>query len=148
MEVQEPVEERVRLFITGVPLRFQAWTKESRFQTQKQSREKGTTFSQGTSVVISDLSCTVTTCIPVPALTMNVTYIYRKQNHRNSRTVQPKQSCHQLGTQKTKVHIISYTAFTYHSCSVYHNYLLTCYYKVSTLLPQRTTFRAEAQEMW
>jgi len=37
----EPVKESINLFVARAPLTLQTWTKESRFQIQKESRDKG-----------------------------------------------------------------------------------------------------------
>ena len=83
-EVQKPVKESINLFIARVPLTLQTWTKESRFQIQKQSREKGTLSSQGTSVVISDLS--VLQLYLYLAFTVHILYTLQEaesQKHQN-----------------------------------------------------------------
>ena len=66
------------------PLTLQTWTKESSFQIQKQSREKGTLSSQGTSVVISDLS--VLQLYLYLAFTVHILYTLQEaesQKHQN-----------------------------------------------------------------
>jgi len=74
-EVQKPVKESINLFIAGVPLTLQTWTKESRLQIQKQSREKGTMLS---------LICLSYYYICTLHSQYMYCILYRKQNLRNT----------------------------------------------------------------